>query len=128
MQDEINKFINDSKKYYKKPTLVKKILHVLFISILISTIIILITIPLALYYGNEYFYGKENLTKDSFVLGFPLKWFKINYLQLSNNLVIDKVYVMDWYSLAFDFIAYLSVFFISIYFIYYILIMQFLDL
>ena len=117
---EIERLI-DFVKEHRKPSVIKKLFHIGFISFLIAVIIILASFPYAIYESNEI---AKSIDKNSGTItinkGYPFKWLSIQY-KYSCGLDIDTMFIFKMSNLFIDFILYLVGIFICLtgaYFLY----------
>lgn len=104
--EELVKFAENQKQSPEMPSMKKywRIAFISLISVLISIIFIIVTIPLAFIFGNQYSLG--HTSSYIFEMGFPYNWFTITYDIISNKYVIDYMELNEM-NLIIDFVLYI---------------------
>lgn len=104
--EELVKFAENQKQSPEMLSMKKywRIAFTSLISILISVLFIIVIIPLAFIFGNQYSLG--HISPCIFEAGFPLNWFTISYDIISNNYVIDYMEINEM-NLIIDFVLYI---------------------
>ncbi|MFO7957775.1 MAG: hypothetical protein R6X33_11835, partial [Candidatus Brocadiia bacterium] len=102
LTDFVDKKYDSFKKY-----MVRNYVIIAIISLILASLFIVATYPLAISIGFEkvIYHSSSSVYIDA---GFPFDWLQLNYLKISDSWVIEEVLITNVSSLMLDFIIYVA--------------------